>query len=132
MDQASQSENGQSKEDLIKWRIKVRKFQREAIYKCLPEKLPADLVGRNVNDKVWDVIYFIALNGMSSTPLTASDIYLGTELAKRTVIRIINRLEALNVVQKRPDEDDRRVIRIGFTPAFAKVLDRHLEDCIAG
>ena len=46
------------------------------------------------------MILFIGLNAYSSVPLTASDIYLGTGLPKRTVIRIIDRLEALNVVKK--------------------------------
>jgi DNA-binding MarR family transcriptional regulator len=63
--------------------------------------------------------------------LTASDIYLGTELPKRTVIRIIDKLETLNVVQKTIDRQDRRVTRIGFSPAFTRIFDRHLEDSFA-
>ena len=80
------------KEELIKWRIKVRKFQREAIHKCLPGKPPSDIKVGNANDKTWDVILFIAGNGSTSVPLRASDIYLGTDLPKRTVIRIIDKL----------------------------------------
>jgi len=121
----------QLKDELIRWRTKVRKIQREAIYKCLPGKLSANLNFRNVNDTIWDVILFIALNGKGSVALTASDIYLGTEFPKRTVIRIIDKLEALNVVHKTTDDHDRRVTHIGFSPAFAKLFDRHLDDCFA-
>ena len=83
MNKDSRSDDTQLKNELIKWRIKVRKFQREAIYNCLPGKLSTDLKIRNVNDKIWDVIFFIALNDHSSVVLTASDIYLGTGLPKR-------------------------------------------------
>ena len=121
----------QLKDELIRWRIKVRKFQREAIYKCLPGKLSADLNFRNVNDTIWDVILFIALNGKGSVALTTSDIYLGTELPKRTVIRIIDKLEALNVIKKTTDAKDGRVTRIGFSTIFARLLDSHLEECCA-
>ena len=72
------------------------------------------------------MILFIGLNAYSSVPLTASDIYLGTGLPKRTVIRIIDRLEALNVVKKTADGKDRRVTRIGFSPVFARLFDKHL------
>ena len=90
-------------------------------------KLPCETIG-NVNDKVWDVILFIALNAYSPVALTASDIYLGTGVPKRTVIRIIDRLEALNVIQKTADNKDRRVTRIGFSAIFAKLFDKHLQD----
>ncbi|MBL4691292.1 MAG: MarR family transcriptional regulator [Rhodospirillales bacterium] len=117
------------KEEIIKWRIKVRKFQREAIHKCLPGKPPSDIKVGNANDKTWDVILFIAGNGSTSVPLRASDIYLGTDLPKRTVIRIIDKLEALNVIKKTTDARDGRVTRIGFSTVFARLLDNHLEDC---
>jgi len=121
----------QRKLKLIKARIKTRKFQREAIYKCLPGKIKPEDEIRNVNDKVWDVILFIGLNDYSSVPLTASDIYLGAGLPKRTVIRIIDKLESLNVIEKTTDGNDRRVTRIGFSAAFAKLFDRHLQDSLS-
>ena len=86
----------QLKEEIIKRRIKIRKFQGEAIYQCLPGKIPADHMSRNANDKIWDVILFIGLHDSSAVPLASSDIFLGTELPKRTVIRIIDKLETLN------------------------------------
>ena len=119
------------KEELIKWRIKVRKFQREAIHKCLPGKPISNIKVRNANDKTWDVILFFARNGSASSPLRASDIYLGTDLPKRTVIRIIDKLEALNVIKKTTDAKDGRVTRIGFSTVFARLLDSHLEECCA-
>ena len=115
---------------LIERRIKNRKFQRESIYKCIPRKIGANKKIRHVNDKTWDVILFIAFNAYSSTPLTASDIYLGTGLPKRTVIRILDRLEDLNVVEKKADTRNGRVTRIGFSDAFAAEIDNHLQECL--
>ena len=83
---------------------------------------------RNANDTTWDVILFIGLNTYSSVPLTASDIYLGTGVPKRTVIRIIDRLENLNVIKKTPDPRDRRVTRIGFSAVFTRLFDKHLRN----
>ena len=116
---------------LIEWRIKDRKFQRESIYRCIPRKIEANDKIRHVNDKTWDVILFIALNVYSSVPLTASDIYLGTGLPKRTVIRIIDRLEDLNVIEKKADTRNGRVTRIGFSDAFATEIDNHLQEGLA-
>lgn len=118
----------ETKIKLIKGRIKTREFQREAIYRCLPGKSGLEDKIRNVNDTTWDVILFIGLNAYSSVPLTASDIYLGTGVPKRTVIRIIDRLESLNVVKKTPDRRDRRVTRVGFSDIFATQFDNHLMD----
>ncbi len=128
MTKPSKQKNDQEKIDSIKWKIKTRKFQKEAIYRCLPGKKKPDIKIRNVNDTVWDVILFIGLNAYSPVPLTASDIYLGTGLPKRTVIRIIDRLESLNVIKKTADGKDRRVTRIGFSTAFSKLFDKHLQD----
>ena len=116
---------------LIEWRIKDRKFQRESIYRCIPRKIEANDKIRHVNDKTWDVILFIALNVYSSVPLTASDIYLGTGLPKRTVIRIIDRLEVLNVIEKKADTKNGRVTRIDFSGAFAVEIDNHFQECLA-
>lgn len=118
------------KKNLIKWRIKTRKLQKEVIYKCLPGKTKPDLKIRHANDTVCDVILFIALNSCSSEPLTASDIYLCTGLPKRTVIRILDRLESLNVINKTADTKDRRVTRVGFTAIFARQIDKHFQDCL--
>ena len=116
---------------LIERRIKNRKFQRESIYRCIPRKIETNEKIRHVNDKTWDVILFIAYNVYSSAPLTASDIYLGTGLPKRTVIRIIDRLEDLNVVEKKADTRNGRVTRIGFSRTFAAEFDNHLQECLA-
>ena len=121
--------NGKIK--LIERRIKNRKFQRESIYKCIPRKIEANEKIHHVNDKTWDVILFIAFNVYSSAPLTASDIYLGTGLPKRTVIRILDRLEDLNVVEKKADTRNGRVTRIGFSATFAAEIDNHLQECLA-
>ncbi|MBT3305674.1 MAG: winged helix DNA-binding protein [Alphaproteobacteria bacterium] len=86
-------------------------------------------MSRNANDKIWDVILFIGLHDSSAVPLASSDIFLGTELPKRTVIRIIDKLETLNVVKKTTDTQDRRVTRVQFTPVFTRLFDRHLEEC---
>jgi len=60
--------------------MKTRKFQQESIYSCLPGKSQSTVGVRNVNDSVWDVIYFMALEAFESDSLAASDIYLGTGL----------------------------------------------------
>jgi len=117
--------------NLIRWRIKTRKFQQESIYSCLPGKSTPTVNNRNFSNSVWNVIYFIALNYYSSELLTASDIFLGTGLPKRTVIRILDRLESLNVIKKTVDGNDRRVTRIGFTAIFAKKIDKHFQDSLA-
>jgi len=131
MTRASKRKNEQRKIKLIRGRIKTREFQRKAVYSCLPGKINPDEEIRHVNDNIWDVILFIGLNAYASTPLTASDIYLGTGLPKRTVIRIIDKLESLNVISKKGDGNDRRITRIGFSPAFAKLFDRHLDDYLS-
>lgn len=130
MGRPKRTNNEERKIKLIERRIKNRKFQRESIYKCIPRKIGANKKIRHVNDKTWDVILFIAFNAYSSTPLTASDIYLGTELPKRTVIRILDRLEDLNVVEKKADTRNGRVTRIGFSNAFAAEIDNHLQESL--
>lgn len=130
MGRPKRTNNEERKIKLIERRIKNRKFQRESIYKCIPRKIGANKKIRHVNDKTWDVILFIAFNAYSSTPLTASDIYLGTGLPKRTVIRILDRLEDLNVVEKKADTRNGRVTRIGFSDAFAAEIDNHLQECL--
>ena len=69
--------------------------------------------------------------GAILAPYTASDIYLGTGLPKRTVIRIIDRLEDLNVVEKKADTNDGRVTRIVFSATFAAEINNHLQECLA-
>lgn len=130
MGRPKRTNNEERKIKLIERRIKNRKFQRESIYKCIPRKIGANKKIRHVNDKTWDVILFIAFNAYSSTPLTASDIYLGTGLPKRTVIRILDRLEDLNVVEKKADTRNGRVTRIGFSNAFAAEIDKHLQESL--
>lgn len=130
MGRPKRTNNEERKIKLIERRIKNRKFQRESIYKCIPRKIGANKKIRHVNDKTWDVILFIAFNAYSSTPLTASDIYLGTGLPKRTVIRILDRLEDLNVVEKKADTRNGRVTRIGFSNAFAAEIDNHLQESL--
>ncbi|NQU62064.1 MAG: MarR family transcriptional regulator [Rhodospirillales bacterium] len=92
--------------------------------------MEADKRIRHANDKTWDVIWFIALNTFSAKPVTSSDVYLGTGLPKRTVIRILEKLENLNVIKKIPGPDDARVRMINFGPQFAAEIDRHLQECI--
>ena len=131
MGSPKRTNNEDRKIKIIERRIKDRNFQRESIYKCIPRKIEANEEIRHVNDKTWDVILFIALNVYSSAPLTASDIYLGTGLPKRTVIRIIDRLEVLNVIEKKADSRNGRVTRIGFSDTFAAEIDNHLQECLA-
>ena len=100
------------------------------IYECAPGRAVAEAEIRHVNDKAWDVIWFIALHGFSGEPVTSSDVYLGTGLPKRTVIRILERLERLNVICKKPGGNDGRVRLIEFSSVFAAKIDRHLQECI--
>lgn len=95
-------DDAQLRNELIKRKIKVRKFQREAIYKCLPGKPSDGFRIRNANGNIWDVIFFIALNGKGPVALRASDVYLGTNLPKRTVIRIIDNSKPLMLSIKPP------------------------------
>jgi len=46
------------------------------------------------------------------------------------VIRILNRLESLNVIKKAADANDRLVTRIGFSAIFAKKIDKHLQSSL--
>ena len=116
---------------LINRRIKTRNFQMESIYKCFPGKIEIRQKIRNTNDKTWDVILFIALNNYSAKPITSSEVYLGTGLPKRTVIRILEKLENLNVIERTTDLKNGRVTRIEFSDCFAREIDGHLEECIS-
>lgn len=116
--------------NLIKTRVKNRKFQKDVIYECAPGRAVAEAEIRHVNDKVWDVIWFIGLHGFSGEPVTSSDVYLGTGLPKRTVIRILERLERLDVICKKPGGNDGRVRLIEFSSVFAAKVDHHLQECI--
>ena len=82
--------NNQRKINLIKRRIKNRKFQKEAIYSCSPGEVAPEKRIRHVNDKAWDVIWFIAQHVFAGEPVTSSDVYLGTGqlLAKLDGFRI--------------------------------------------
>lgn len=122
--------SNERKINLIKRRIKNRKFQKEVIYKCSPGEVARGDEVSHVNDKAWDVIWFIALHYFSGKPLTSSDVYLGTALPKRTVIRILERLERLNVIVKQPGSNDARVRLINFSRVFAFEVDHHLQECI--
>jgi len=122
--------NNQKKINLIKSRIKNRKFQKDVIYDCAPGKVVAEAEIRHVNDKAWDVIWFIAVQEFSGKAVTSSDVYLGTGLPKRTVIRILERLERLNVINKQPGDNNGRVRLIKFSPVFAAKVDRHLQECL--
>ncbi len=122
--------NNKRKINLIKSRIKNRKFQKDVIYNCAPGKAAAEAEIRHVNDKAWDVIWFIAAQEFSGEAVTSSDVYLGTGLPKRTVIRILERLERLNVIKKQPGANDGRVRLIKFSPVFAAKVDHHLQECI--
>ena len=121
--------NNARKLNLIKIRVKNRKFQKEAIYKCFPGKIAPEEEIRHVNDKAWDVIWFIALQVFAGKSVTSSDVYLGTALPKRTVIRILERLEKLNVIKKQPGGDG-RVRLISFSHIFASKIDSHLQECL--
>lgn len=124
-------EDQERKIRLINKRIKNRKFQMESIYKCLPGKIETHQKIRNANDKTWDVILFIALNNYSAKPITSSEVYLGAGLPKRTVIRILEKLENLNVIERTTDLKNGRVTRVEFSDCFAREIDGHLEDCIS-
>ncbi len=115
---------------LINRRIKNRTFQKESIYSCFPGKLESGQKIRNANDKTWDVILFIAVNNYSAIPVTSSDVYLGTGLPKRTVIRILEKLENLNVIERTTDNRDARVTRIELSECFAAEIDNHFQDCL--
>ena len=60
---------------------------------------------------------------------TSSDVYLGTGLPKRTVIRVLEKLENLNVIERITDHRDARVTRIELSDCFAAEIDNHFQDC---
>ncbi|MAF96584.1 MAG: hypothetical protein CMM60_12625 [Rhodospirillaceae bacterium] len=130
MKEFSKSNNNDRKIKLINRRIKNRTFQKESICRCFPGKIESVQKIRNANDKTWDVILFIALNNYSAMPVTLSDVYLGTGLPKRTVIRVLKKLENLNVIERTTDRRDGRVTRIGLSDCFAAEIDDHFQDCL--
>lgn len=126
----SKGNNNDRKIQLINRRIRNRTFQKESIYRCFPGKIESGQKIRNANDKTWDVILFIALNNYSVIPVTSSDVYLGTGLPKRTVIRVLEKLENLNVIERTTDRKNGRVTRIELSDCFAAEIDNHLQDCL--
>jgi len=76
------------------------------------------------------VILFITLNNYSSIPVTSSDVYLGTGMPKRTVIRVLEKLENLNVIERTTDHRAARVTRIELSDCFAAEIDNHFQDCL--
>ena len=130
MKEFDKANNKHRKINLINRQIKNRTFQKESIYHCIHGKIEPGQKIRNANDKAWDVILFIALNNFSDKPITSSDVYLGTGLPKRTVIRILEKLENLNVIERTTDSRNGRVTRIEFSDCFAAEIDDHLQDCI--
>ena len=126
----SKGNNKDRKIKLINRSIKNRTFQRESLYRCFHGKIDSSRKIRNANDKTWDVILFIALNNYSAMPVTSSDVYLGTGLPKRTVIRILEKLENLNVIERTTDSKNGRVTRIELSECYAAEIDSHLQDCI--
>lgn len=130
MKEFSKGSNKDRKIKLINRRIKNRTFQKESIYRCFNGKLDSSRKIRNANDKTWDVILFIALNNYSDIPVTSSDVYLGTGLPKRTVIRVLEKLENLNVIARTTDSRNGRVTRIELSDCYAAEIDNHLQDCI--
>ena len=130
MKESSKGKNKDRKIQLIKRRIKNRTFQKESIYRCFYGKLDTSQTIRNANDKTWYVILFITLNNYSSIPVTSSDVYLGTGLPKRTVIRVLEKLENLNVIERTTDLRDVRVTRIELSDCFAAEIDNHFQDCL--
>ena len=130
MKESSKGKNKDRKIQLIKRRIKNRTFQKESIYRCFYGKLDTSQTIRNANDKTWYVILFITLNNYSSIPVTSSDVYLGTGMPKRTVIRVLEKLENLNVIERTTDHRDARVTRIKLSDYFAAEIDNHFQDCL--
>ncbi len=130
MKESSKGKNKNRKIQLIKRRIKYRTFQKESIYRCFHGKLDSSRTIKNANDKTWDVILFIALNNYSAIPVTSSDVYLGTGLPKRTVIRVLEKLENLNVIERTTDHRNGRVTRVELSDCFAREIDNHLQDCL--
>ena len=130
MKESSKGKNKDRKIQLIKRRIKNRTFQKESIYRCFYGKLDTSRTIRSANDKTWYVILFITLNNYSSIPVTSSDIYLGTGLPMRTVIRVLKKLENLNVIERTTDHRDTRVTRNELSDCFAAEIDNHFKDCL--
>ena len=130
MKESYKGKNKDRKIQLIKRRIKNRTIQKESIYRCFHGKLDTSRTIRNANDKTWYVILFITLNNYSSIPVTSSDVYLGTGLPKRTVIRVLKKLENLNVIERTTDDRDARVTRIKLSDCFATEIDNHFQDCL--
>ena len=48
----------------------------------------------------------------------------------RTVIRILEKLENLNVIERTTDHRDARVTRIELSDCFAAEIDNHFQDCL--
>jgi len=130
MEKPFKNNRNDQKIKLLRRRIRNREFQRSAIFSCKPGN-SGRVTLQNINGKVWDVIYFLAVNEYAGMPLRSSDIYLGTGLPKRTVMRIIDRLQLLNVVAKNRDPRDRRVTRVGLSATFIAELDAHLHECLS-
>lgn len=71
----------------------------------------------------WRVLAVLSRReGLSQARLAES-----LEIQPMTLVRQIDRLEAMGLVARRPDPDDRRAVRLALTPAAAPLLARMRE-----
>jgi MarR family transcriptional regulator, transcriptional regulator for hemolysin len=75
---------------------------------------------------------WIILTRLERQPgLSQNELAAAAEVAPITIARLIDRLEALGLVERRPDPDDRRIWRLAITPRakpYLREIDRNRAD----
>lgn len=80
----------------------------------------AERIGLNATDtKALDLV-------MQSGPLTPGDLARATGLTSAAVTTLLDRLESRGLVERSPDPDDRRRVRVSACPHATDVVAEHL------
>lgn len=93
------------------------------VARLLRQLIDKRVEGFNLTRAKWQALGILDLkDGITQTQLAAA-----LELERSTVGRLIDRLEARDFVKRKPDKEDRRVIRL-FTTKNAKPVLEDLEE----
>ncbi len=77
----------------------------------------------------WEVLLCLSKAYLTNTPVVISDICVMSVSSESTVKRQLKELVYLGVIEKVPDENDRRRHFVVLKKTFRNALDRFVEDC---
>ena len=83
-------------------------------------------------DPPLSVRQFLVLQRIDAGTSRTTDLARAVRVTSPTMTRVIDRLVEIGFVRREADQDDRRAIRLGLTPAGRRVLARHSRTLAAG